>query len=133
VPRRFCGGGNAIGEAVYFAAASIAANGFDGQRRVIDVSGDGPNTRPPAVETARDDAVASGMTINGLVIDRPNFPDLDKYFERAIIGGPRAFMVKAESRAVFAEAILKKMILEIADTGWLGGREVVTIGLEVGP
>jgi Protein of unknown function (DUF1194) len=114
VPRSYCGGGNAIGEAVYFAQAAIAGNAFDGARRVIGVSGDGPNTLPPAVEDARDAAVAAGITINGLVIERPSFPDLPQYFRDRIMGGPRSFVVEAKSRAVFAEAILKKMILEVA-------------------
>ena len=114
VPRSSCFGGNAIGEAVNFAAASIAGNGFVGTRRVIDVSGDGPNTLPPAVEGARDAAVASGIMINGLVIERPSYPDLPQYFRERIMGGPRSFVVEAKSRVVFAEAILKKMILEVA-------------------
>ena len=113
-PPMFCPGGNAIGEAVAFAAQSIETNKFKGTRRVIDVSGDGPNTIGPPVEVARDMAVMSGITINGLVIDRPSMPDLDRYFRAAITGGPRSFVIKAESRKTFAEAILKKMILEIA-------------------
>lgn len=110
----YCPGGNAIGEAVAFAAQSIETNKFKGTRRVIDVSGDGPNTIGPPVEVARDMAVMSGITINGLVIERPSMPDLDQYFRAAITGGPRSFVIKAESRKTFAEAILKKMILEIA-------------------
>jgi Protein of unknown function (DUF1194) len=114
IPRKFCPGGNAIGEAVNFASTSIAANEFDGARRVIDVSGDGPNTIAPAVETARDLAVASGITINGLVIDQPRFPELEAYFRRAISGGPGAFVIKAEDRRAFGDAILKKLIIEVA-------------------
>jgi hypothetical protein len=114
LPRQFCPGGNAIGEAVNAASASIAANEFEGARRVIDVSGDGPNTFAPAVETARDLAVASGITINGLVIDQPRFPDLENYFRRAITGGPGSFVIKAESRRAFGEAIVKKLVIEIA-------------------
>jgi hypothetical protein len=117
VPRKFCPGGNAIGEAVNFAAASIAANEFEGARRVIDVSGDGPNTFAPAVEVARDMALAAGITINGLVIDQPRFPDLESYFRRAITGGPGSFVVKAENRRAFGDAILKKLIIEVAGAG----------------
>jgi hypothetical protein len=112
--RMFCPGGNAIGDAVVVATDSIEKNGFLGTRRVIDVSGDGPNTIGEPVEIARNLAVALGITINGLVIERPSFPDLDEYYRQAIIGGPGHFVLKAENRKTFAQAILKKMILEIA-------------------
>jgi len=111
----FCPGGNAISEAVAFAAASIAANAFDGTRRVIDVSGDGPNTLGEPIELVRDAVVKQGITINALAIHRPSYPDLPEYFRIAVTGGPGAFVIKAESRAAFAEAILRKMIREIAE------------------
>ena len=114
LPRMYCPGGNAIGDAVALATASIAGNGFDGTRQVIDVSGDGPNTIGLPVEYARDTAVAAGMTVNGLVIERPTMPDLDAYYRQAVTGGPRSFVIAARDRRSFAEAILKKMILEIA-------------------
>jgi hypothetical protein len=91
-------------------------------RRVIDISGDGYNNRGRPVELARDDAVAAGITINGLPIvnERPN-PwggrpprDLDLYFEDRVIGGPGAFIVVAEDYTAFASAILSKLLLEIA-------------------
>jgi len=114
-PLKFCPGGNAIGDALSFAAQSIATNGFQGTRRVIDISGDGPNTVGSSVEFARDRIVASGVTINGLVIRRLSMPNLEAYFRGAITGGPGSFVIKAEDRKSFAEAILKKMILEIAE------------------
>jgi len=113
-PRMFCPGGNAIGEAIAFATDSIESNKFEGTRRVIDVSGDGPNTLGLPVELARNAAVAKRITVNGLVIERPMMPDLDDYFRNAVTGGPGSFVIKAESRATFAKAILKKLILEIA-------------------
>ena len=66
------------------------------------------------VELARDIALAKGITINGPVIERPAMPDLPEFYRDAIIGGPRAFVIKAENRRTFADAILKKLILEIA-------------------
>ncbi len=114
LPRMECPGGNAIAEAIAVATLSLENNGFAGTRRIIDVSGDGPNTTYEPVEFARDVAVAKGITINGLVIERPAMPDLPEYYRNAIIGGPRAFVIRAESRRTFAEAILKKLILEIA-------------------
>lgn len=113
-PPLFCPGGNAIGDALSFAAHSIETNAFKGLRRVIDISGDGPNTVGSSVELARDLIVATGITINGLVIERPSMPNLEQYFKGAITGGPGSFVIKAKDRASFAEAILKKMILEIA-------------------
>ena len=89
---------------------------------MIDISGDGYNNRGRPVELARDEAVATGITINGLPIvnDRPN-PwggrpafDLDRYFEQRVIGGPGAFMLVAEDYTAFASAIFSKLLLEIA-------------------
>lgn len=113
-PPMFCPGGNAVGEALAFAANSIENNAYKGARRVIDISGDGPNTVGVSVEPVRDLIVGAGITINGLVIDRPSMPNLEDYFKGAITGGPGSFVIKAKDRASFAEAILKKMILEIA-------------------
>lgn len=115
-PREFCSGGNAIGDAVAFATNSTLENGFDGTRKVIDVSGDGPDTTGAvAVEDARAVALANGFTINGLVIHRPSMPELGDYYRSSITGGPRSFVIKAENRRSFADAIVKKLILEISD------------------
>jgi len=113
-PPVFCPGGNAISEAVTFAALSINTNGFEGTRRVIDVSGDGPNTLGEPIEVVRDTVVRDRIVINALAIHRPSYPDLPEYFRAAVTGGPGSFVIKAESRATFAEAILRKMIREIA-------------------
>lgn len=127
--RMFCPGGNAIGEAIAFATASMEGNKFEGTRRVIDVSGDGPNTIGPEAEDARDVAVALGLTINGLVIHPPMMPDLDQYYRQAVIGGPGSFVIKADDRRNFAEAILKKIILEIAGNDREGGRGILSATL----
>ena len=114
-PRDRCPGGNAIGEAVAYASESVLGNEFKGTRKVIDVSGDGPDTTGLiAVEDARDAAVANGFTINGLVIERPSMPSLPEYYKFNVTGGPRSFVIKAENRRSFADAIRKKLILEIA-------------------
>ena len=114
-PTSYCPGGNAVGDALAFAARSLATNDFDGTRRVIDISGDGPNTLGSAIRPVRDLIVAAGITINGLVIERPTMPDLDLYFREAVTGGPGSFVIKAENRRTFGLAILKKLILEVAD------------------
>ncbi|MBX3500676.1 MAG: DUF1194 domain-containing protein [Alphaproteobacteria bacterium] len=93
------------------------------ERKVLDISGDGSNNDGGMVTQARDDAVARGITINGLPIFNnrpnptgfPNDPDLDRYYEGCVIGGPRSFMVVANDFQSFAEAIRKKLLQEIAD------------------
>jgi hypothetical protein len=116
-----------ISHAIDFAAGLFDDNGFSAPRRVIDVSGDGPNNRGRPLSDARADALARGMTINGLPIlnDRPQpwtLPTpvefgLDHYYEAQVIGGPGAFIVVAEDYTAFREAVLTKLILEIADAG----------------
>ena len=111
-----------ISGAIAFAARRFEDNGFHGERRIIDLSGDGPNNSGPYVNLVRDRAVEDGIVINGLPIinDRPNlygyppFPDLDLYYEDCVIGGPGAFMVVADGFTDFARAILRKLVTEIA-------------------
>lgn len=112
--RIYCPGGNAIGEAVEFATASIGTNAFEGTRMVIDVSGDGPNTIEPPIGMVRDAAVRKGIVINALAIDRPSFPELAEYYKTYVTGGPGAFVIKARDRRTFAQAILRKLVREIA-------------------
>ena len=112
-----------ISAGIDYAVNLLETNPFAGSRRVIDVSGDGYNNSGRPVTAARDEAVEKGITINGLPIlnDRPGpggWPpavDLDKYYEANVIGGAGSFLVPAQSFETFAEAILKKLILEIAD------------------
>jgi hypothetical protein len=111
--------GTSISGALLFSAALFDANGFDGTRRVIDVSGDGPNNRGAPVVPTRDDVVARGITINGLpLMLRPGGPGpvvrLDVYYEDCVIGGPGAFIVPVRDVADLGEAIRRKLVLEIA-------------------
>ena len=99
----------------------FSGNGFNGARRVIDVSGDGPNNNGRPVTAARDEAVAQGITINGLpLVDiRPyigmmDIKELDIYYEDCVIGGPGAFMIPVNSTKKFVDATRTKMVLEIA-------------------
>jgi hypothetical protein len=110
-----------ISGGIDFARRALDDAPFEGMRRVIDVSGDGVNNSGRAVETARDEAVAAGIVINGLPIinDRPTFGrmssiPLDQYFERSVIGGPGAFLVVAEDFESFGTAVRRKLIREIA-------------------
>ena len=79
----------------------------------IDVSGDGSNNGGRSVIRARDEAVAADVNINGLPILAWE-PYLDQYYKENVIGGPGAFMIVAKDFDTFADAILKKMIIEIA-------------------
>jgi hypothetical protein len=112
----------AIASAIDFAVPYFERNRFDGTRRVVDVSGDGPNNWGGPVTTARDAAVAAGITVNGLPIvngrssryGSPPMPDLDLYYRDCVIGGSGAFIEVAESFEDFGRAVLRKLILEIA-------------------
>jgi len=112
-PRQLFGGGTSISGAIDHAATMFPKSPFRGARRVIDISGDGSNNRGRSVTDARDEAVAAGIGINGLPILALE-PDLDRYYYDSVIGGPGAFVVAAQNYETFADAILKKLITEIA-------------------
>jgi hypothetical protein len=112
-PRQLFGGGTSISGAIDHAMTLFPRTPLQGARRVIDVSGDGANNRGRPVTEARDDAVRAGAGINGLPILAIE-PDLDRYYLSFVIGGPGAFMIAAESYETFADAILKKLVIEIA-------------------
>lgn len=110
-----------ISDAIRTATPMFDVNQFEGTRRIIDISGDGPNNTGGLVEPERDLAVANRITINGLPIinDRFNIsrapmPNLDLYYRNCVIGGPGAFLVVAHGFKSFAQAIRRKLILEIA-------------------
>src|SRR5262245_11386236 len=114
-----------IGGGIEFAAAQLDRAPFQSSRRTIDVSGDGTNNAGRDVKLARDEVLARGVVINGLVIlsDRPvpwnaehtNPPGgLEKYYQENVIGGPGSFVLVAENFNSFGVAIIKKLIAEIA-------------------
>jgi hypothetical protein len=107
------GSGTSISGAIDHGVVLLSQSPFTSQRRTIDISGDGVNSSGRSVVRARDEAVAQGIGINGLpilAIDRR----LDQYFYSYVIGGPGAFMIPAANYESFADAIVKKLILEIA-------------------
>ena len=110
-----------ISGAIYFAMPLFEANPYRGLRRVIDISGDGPNNNGPPVTGARDIALAKGITINGLpiMVKEPSYStmdieNLDLYYEDCVIGGPGSFVVSIKDRDKFKEAIRTKLLLEVA-------------------
>ena len=112
-PRQLFGGGTSISGAIDYGLALMSTSPHAGVKRVIDVSGDGSNNRGRPVTQARDEAVRAGITINGLPILALEL-DLDRYYFDNVIGGPGAVMVPAANYDAFADAILKKLIIEIA-------------------
>ena len=114
-------GRNAIGAALLFGKRAIEENDYEGLRRVIDLSADSANNwSGPGIEEARDEVVAAGITINGLAVlcricsGRPVDYDLERAFADRIVGGPGAFVVTADGAQAFADAVRRKLILEIA-------------------
>ena len=113
MPRSLYRGGTSISGAIDYGVGVMGKSPYKGMRRIIDVSGDGSNNRGRPVTLARDDAVAAGIVINGLPILALE-PYLDKYFWDNVIGGPGSFVVAAQTYETFAEAVLKKLVTEIA-------------------
>jgi len=111
--RQLYGGGTSISGAIDYSVTLMPTSPYQGIKRIIDISGDGSNNRGRPVTQARDDAVRAGISINGLPILALE-PDLDRYYYNNVIGGPGAIMVPTASYEAFAEAIIKKLIIEIA-------------------
>jgi Protein of unknown function (DUF1194) len=114
-----------ISGGIEFAAAQLDRSPFKAPRHIIDVSGDGTNNAGREVGASRDEVVAKGVIINGLVIltdtqllfnaEHTNPPGgLEKYYRENVIGGPGAFVMVAEDFNAFGKAIVKKLIAEIA-------------------
>ena len=112
-PRALFGGGTSISGAIDTSMALLFDNPYRATRRVIDISGDGSNNRGRSVTQARDEAIAKGVGINGLPILALE-PYLDRYYQENVVGGPGAFVIAAQNYETFSDAILKKLIAEIA-------------------
>ena len=109
--------GTSLSVALSYGATLFEANGYAGMRRVIDVSGDGPNNSGSPVAPARDAATALGIIVNGLAIMiRPSavYGPLDQYYADCVIGGPGAFVLPVQEPEDFAIAIRRKLILEVS-------------------
>lgn len=113
LPRSIYSGGTSPAGAIEYGRRLLRIAPVEASRRVIDVSGDGRSNNGPPPAPVRDAAVAEQITINGLPILHME-PDIDAYYAENVIGGPGAFMVPARDFAAFAEAIHKKLILEMA-------------------
>jgi hypothetical protein len=123
-PRSFYNS-TSIGAGINFASAQIARAPFEAERHAIDVSGDGTNNAGRDVGFFRDQAVTKGIIINGIVIltdiryaqnpQHTNPPGgIEKYYRENVIGGPGSFVMVAEDYNAFGQAMVKKLIAEIA-------------------
>lgn len=118
------GSRTSISSAIKFAVPLLEQNPFRGSRRVIDISGDGPNNNGDPVATARDSAVQQGIVVTGLPIminatpaDPTDFQQIDHidwYYEDCVIGGPGSFVVPVTDRENFKKAIRTKLALDVA-------------------
>ena len=113
-PRQLYGGGTSISGAIDHGVRMLEEAPHQAARRVIDVSGDGENSSGRLARVARDAAVAQGIVINGLPILAFE-PFLDRHYEQEVIGGEGAFMIVAKNFETFGDAVLRKLIAEIAD------------------
>ncbi|WFU85353.1 DUF1194 domain-containing protein [Bradyrhizobium sp. CIAT3101] len=116
------GSRTSISGAILYAMPLFDQNPNRGLRRVIDISGDGPNNNGPPITPARDEALGKGIVINGLpiMVKEPSYStmdidNLDWYYEDCVIGGPGSFVVAIKDRDKFKEAIRTKLLLEVAD------------------
>ncbi|QPF89947.1 DUF1194 domain-containing protein [Bradyrhizobium commune] len=110
-----------ISGAIGFAMPLFDEDPYHGIRRVIDISGDGPNNNGSPVTLARDAALEKGIVINGLpiMVKEPSYStmdidNLDYYYEDCVVGGPGSFVIAIKDRDKFKEAIRTKLLMEVA-------------------
>ena len=115
MPRKLAEGGTSISTALMY-SARLFDLAPSAERRVIDVSSDGRNNIGPPVNLARNNVVAQGITINGLVILN-EWPTLDRYFEANVVGGQANFVIPTTDYQTYGEAIHRKLIREITGPG----------------
>jgi hypothetical protein len=111
-------GGTGLAAAVDFSVALLEMLPFAAGRRVIDVSGDGQDNEGGDAARARDDALALGVTINGLPIVSGS-AELEAYYRNRVIGGPGSFVVSAANIVSFRDAMTQKLLREVS-----GGAEI---------
>ena len=113
---------NSISNAIVYSQNLIETNDYAGLRRIIDVSADAGNFGGIPISVARARAISAGITINGLAISRPGSTrpfrglTLEAHFHQEVVGGPGAFVVTVDETISFADAVIKKLVLEIAGT-----------------
>jgi hypothetical protein len=112
-PRLLYGGGTGVGEAIYFAIDMNDRCKVKADRRVIDISGDGRTNRGRRAAPARDEAVAHGLTVNGLAIINEE-PYLEEFYRSEVMGGQGAFVAVVNDFESFEDAVIAKIVREIS-------------------
>ncbi|HUC18591.1 MAG TPA: DUF1194 domain-containing protein [Acetobacteraceae bacterium] len=118
-------GRTAVGAGIDAAVQDIAESGFNAERRVIDVCGDGNSNDGMPLADARAEALKAGITINGLAIVHENPPPwlaphvdppggIVKYYQDHVIAGPGSFVMNVRADQDFVAAMTRKFVLEIA-------------------
>jgi hypothetical protein len=116
-----------ISGVLVLASALLDENTLEGTRRVVDISGDGPNNYGLSLAPVREETLRKGIVINGLpiIVDgtdtsgRGFFPNVDEYYRNCVIGGSGAFLIVARGFTDFADAMRRKLVLEISSLpGW---------------
>lgn len=122
-----------------FAADQLDDNDYVSNKRIIDVSGDGPNNSGEPVTIARDEVLARDIVINGLPLmtregmgSQFHLEDLDVYYENCVIGGPASFVLPVLSWEEFPTAVRQKLILELAGHRPPGRRDIPLIKVSDG-
>jgi hypothetical protein len=115
-PREVVDGATAIGAVMEYGADLLRTSPVAARRKVIDISSDGRSNRGLHPTVARDRIVAAGMTINGLAI-LDEWPTLDLYFQRQVVGGPNHFVIVANDYEAYGRAIYRKLLQEITGPG----------------
>lgn len=110
-----------VSGALLFARDLFAESSFQGMKRVVDISGDGPNNQGSPVTEARDELVGMGIIINGLPLmtnggmaSGYDLTDLDVYYAECVVGGPGSFVIPVNDWSAFPEAVRRKLVLELA-------------------
>lgn len=119
---RTLGVNTSISSGLELAMHLLETSGIRAEKRLIDISGDGPNNEGHLVDRVRDEAIAKGIVINGLPIMTPAdqfdiyyLPDIDKYYAGCVIGGQGSFIQVAHGFEDLERALRRKLILEISD------------------
>jgi Protein of unknown function (DUF1194) len=114
--RSFYAATTSIATAIEESIALLESNDFTGQRRVIDISGDGIDNSGADLEAMRNTANAMGVTVNGLAIESEQ-EGLTDYYRDSVIIGADSFVVKAKDFEDYARAIREKLLKELRPLG----------------
>ena len=123
-----------------FASDLFAESEYVGMKRIVDISGDGPNNQGPPVADARDALLAQGIVINGLplmtrgdgFISSYDVPELDLYYQSCVVGGPGSFMIPVNDWSQFPEAVRRKLVLELAGLPDIEAPQIIRVASSEG-